>query len=312
MTFLQKIGLGFTGVPAISLLFFCASCHNGNEGPYLDPANSGSITFYADTTYCALLHELIKSYENVYTNAHVHVLCTTEEQAMQAMYIDSTRMCVIGRKLEPAETQKITAVNEIAPKQYIIAHNAIAVIAGRNFPSDVFDFDAFVQSRRAGYSGPYSDYDFVFDRSKSDLLFKLTASRIGEGFSTEHMYQMDTREKIADYVNRNPKAIGFIDFSEVSDIDEPGVKEYLGSIRVLNVRYTDSTGTVQTDTLSQGNIYSGKYLLQTPINVVQGSMREQLGTGFVNFLYQSKASRIFLKAGLIPDIMPERQLIINQ
>ena len=93
-------------------------------------------------------------------------------------------------------------------------------------------------------------------------------------------------------------------------MDDPGMKEIVGNIRVASVAKKDSSGTRVVYELSQSSIAAKKYPLQRKVNVVVGNIPELLGTGFVNFMYRSKASRIFLKAGLVPEKMPERQVKI--
>jgi hypothetical protein len=39
--------------------------------------------------------------------------------------------------------------------------------------------------------------------------------------------------------------------------------------------------------------------------------KERVGTGFVNYLNRQRGSKLFLKAGLIPTRMPERDFIVN-
>ena len=77
-------------------------------------------------------------------------------------------------------------------------------------------------------------------------------------------------------------------------------------IKILSVKQKDTISSV-----SQENIYTFSYPLQQPLNMVLGNNPELVGKGFVTFLCKEKAAKIILKAGLVPNFMPSRNIIVS-
>ncbi len=129
-----------------------------------------------------------------------------------------------------------------------------------------------------------------------------------EGASLLNMFSLDDKDTLASYIAANLNTIGFISFAEISDMDDPTAQAILEGVKVLSVSKTNAEGIKQVYELSQSTIATNSYPLQRSVTVVKGNISQLLGTGFVNFVYRSKASRIILKAGLIPAKMPEREI----
>jgi phosphate transport system substrate-binding protein len=138
----------------------------------------------------------------------------------------------------------------------------------------------------------------------------MIAQLLGTQTGYSNMFSLGNVDTVVGYIAKNPTAIGFISFAAISDIDEPAAQAILQRVKVLPVAKADSLGKKIVIPMSQSTIASNDYPFQRYVTVVKGNTPELLGTGFVNFLYRSKASRIMLKAGLVPEKMPERQIKI--
>ena len=64
-------------------------------------------------------------------------------------------------------------------------------------------------------------------------------------------------------------------------------------------------------TASEQDIATGQYPLIRPINYILLNPSERIGMGFVNYLMRNTGAKVFLKAGVIPSVMPERDFIVN-
>ncbi|MEZ5013277.1 MAG: substrate-binding domain-containing protein [Chitinophagales bacterium] len=292
-------------LPVLFLLAACKDERSTDDGQ--NDLNKGEIAIYADTSYQSIVKELVRSYENVYPEAHINVTYAGENELMQAMYSDKTRMIITGRGLSQQEIDAIEKVNGIVPKQFVVGREAVAIISNIASVDSTFDLDAFRASRMPGYAGAYANKLFVFNNANAGIVGQLTGSADA---SYQNMFSLQNSDTLIAYVAAHPDAFGFLSFAELSDGDSEHTRQILEKVRILGVSFTDTTGQKVTVELSQSSLGDYSYPLQRPVNVIKGNMPELLGTGFVNFLYRSKAARIFLKAGLIPDRIPERQIKI--
>lgn len=268
--------------------------------------NKGAISIYAESDYRVLVEELIQSYENVYPESNIEAVFVSETEVIDALLTDKTRMAFLGHGLTENQIKIMTKKQEIEPEQYLIGREAIAIIASYDYPDSIFYFDAFLQGRSGDAGGANVQPQYVFNAENSSMIAQL----LGNNTVHDGMFSLANADTVVGYVSRNPKAIGFISFAAISDFDDPAVKEILSKVQVLQVAHRDSTGKQIVTSLSQSTIATREYPFQRYVTVVKGNTPELLGTGFVNFLYRSKASRIMLKAGLVPEKMPERQVKI--
>lgn len=268
--------------------------------------NKGEMTIYADNSYQSLANELVKSYENVYPESKIHIVCGSDQEILDALLADKARMMITGRVLTKDELAALAKVNEIEMEQFPVGKEAIAIITSKNNPDSLFDMDEFLRSRQPGYSGKYANTNFVFNRSNESMLKKM----IGNNVQFTNMFSLDGTDTLTHYVAATDNAFGFISFAEIADTDDPDVKALLQIINVVSVAKTDSTGNKKITALSQSTLADKTYPFQRTVMIVKGNVPQLLGTGFVNFMYRSKASRILLKAGLVPEKMPERLINI--
>ncbi len=299
---INGIGLVF----GIALLLL-GSCKQKSFDENVANRNKGVISIYADESYKVLLDELIQSYENVYPESDIVPTYASDEVILKAMLEDKTRMLFTGRTLTQDEIALITKVNDKVPEQHIIGKEAIAIITSINNKDSIFDIDEFISSRQTGYTGKYNKTNFVFNKKNAGMITQLLGS---ENTNFDNMFSLDNTDTLVAYIAANPMAIGFISFAEISDTDDPAAKALLASNKVIAVAKTDSTGKSIVTELSQSTLMTNKYPLLRNVTVIKGNTPELLGTGFVSFVFRSKASRIMLKAGLIPVNMTERHINI--
>jgi len=295
----------------VIIILFMVSCKQKHFDESIENMNKGEITLYADEAYQQIIDELVKSYENVYPEAKINVTYASEQEVMNNMFSGAARMMISGKKLSAEEIAAIESANKMRPQVSAIASEAIAVITSISNTDTTFDYDEFAKSRKQGYTGDFDNKKFVFLSRRMSLINQV----IGEGSadaSLSNMFSLDNTDTLINYVKQTNDSYGFISFAEISDTDDPATAELLRHIRVLPISKTDSLNNKKVYELSQSTLAIGDYPLKRSIYIVKGNMAQSLGTGFVNFMYRSKASRIFLKAGLIPAVMPEREFMIKE
>jgi phosphate transport system substrate-binding protein len=128
-----------------------------------------------------------------------------------------------------------------------------------------------------------------------------------------NVYALQSVNEVIDYVSQNKNVIGFIPFNTISDSDDMRVKETLKRIKILSLRAKNKEGDIVRVSANQSDIAEGDYpLIRTLNTVTRSTSDDNLELLLVTFLSKAKGAKIFLKAGLIPVTIPEREVIVNE
>jgi len=94
---------------------------------------------------------------------------------------------------------------------------------------------------------------------------------------------------------------------------DSSTREYVSGIKVLAVKGRDGEpaggGYYKP---SQSNLADSLYVLARPVYIINAEPRKSLGMGFAAYLTGESGQRVILKAGLLPDSIPPRELIIRE
>lgn len=295
--------LGFTG----------ASCtERDKKGNILDNFTSGTITIAVDESLKPLIEAELDTFEAIYINAHINVIYTNEEAAIQAMLEDSARLAIVTRSLTQEEdtylrNQKYTCT------ETIVAKDGIALIVNPASTDVQLTLDQFKKILSGTNNLSELDKKFsvvpkvvVFDHPNSGIIRFLRDSVQQFDSLPSYCYAVNGNPEVIDYVSKNPQAIGLIDVSWISDQDDSTANSFLSSIKV--VALSDERGYFQP---YQAYIADRSYPLLRNVKVLSREARMGLGTGFTAFVAGPKGQLIVLKSGIVPAIMPKRVLQVS-
>lgn len=282
-----------------------------NNAEIFPDNNKGKLDISAESNYRQLATELIKSYENVYDSAEIRITFMEESKVLNSFMNDSIRMMILGRMLTDKEISFIEQKQRMKPQQHIIAYDAIAIIKSTRSSDSIFDLDAFIENKKNGVKNRYAHAKFVFEKGSSTTLNSLLIKTGIRQDALANMFSTDSLQTQISYIEKDTNAIGFLSFALVSDLDDPAVKDILSKVKILSIKYSKNDSEKLVAELSQSTLATQEYPLVQPINIVMGNTNQRLGVGFINFLFKSKSARIFLKSGLVPAQIPERQLLIK-
>lgn len=291
------------------------ACSKGNKKP-ADTPNSGSITISADEALKPLIEAEVEAFENIYQNAHIKIIYTSEAEAVELMLKDSARAVIVTRKLAPAE-EEIFIKMQYRPRQFKVATGAIALIVN---PSNVDTTISFADFKKI-LTGEIQVWDWnaqpprkssagmevVFDHPNSGILRHLKDSVVNFDTLQKNWFALKTNAEVVDYVARNPQALGLIDVSWISDGDDSTANKFLSTVKV--VRISGDSGAYQP---YQAYIAQGKYALPRDVYMISREARTGLASGFMSFIGGEKGQRIVLKSGLVPAVAPVRIVEISR
>ena len=265
-----------------------------------------SITVYCDEGFQELMDQEIRIYEIEYPDKHIHMIYTSETEALRRLTTDSFAVVIVGRKLSEQERSDILHRTRLQAEEHSFATDGIAIIANRKLDRNTMPYNDIMSL----LTNKSNAYNLVFEGNGSGVINYMFAQIAGSP-SRPSAYAAKNLNELVDYLQKDNKGIGFIPFSRISDENDTTAQQLLKKVKLLYVSRMDSTGKLVSSTASQSEIADGSYPLDRPINIISHTMEEKVGTGFVNFLYGDKSGRIILKAGLVPTIMPQRVVNVN-
>jgi len=272
-----------------------------------DAFHNGEVVIACDQDFQYVMEQQREVFEAAYPGATIRFKYMSDGAVMEALYRHEFQEAIIGRKLLPNEYEKLTQVDSVRPREHLMAKDALVFIVGKQSSIKQLNFESLFSLE--GNNAGKSNYSFVFDSKQTGLIKSFQAFKnMNSGLK---VFALDSLEAVINYVNTHDDAVGCLPFAKVSDDYNPAMQQILKNVNVLAVEKKDSTGRTIVNRASQAEIAINEYPFIRPLNYIICNPMERVGTGFVNFLFKNQGEKIFLKSGLIPMTMPERDFIIN-
>jgi phosphate transport system substrate-binding protein len=219
---------------------------------------------------------------------------------------------LLARALSESEINALKNIDTIYIKQLPIAYDAVALIGSRDFDDTDLDIELlkkYFSSQSSSSSAPR----LILDNQHSSLV-RFVLNYLGfSGKVSPNVFAMQNGSEVIDYVAANKNAIGFVPFNQISDGDDDRIKALLKRIKILSLRAKTKEGETIRVSANQSDIITGDYPLIRTVNVItRFTHQDNLESLFISFLSKEKGAKIFLKAGLIPVKIPERDIIVNE
>lgn len=296
----------------VALTLVACSSRN-KDGNILDTPTSGEITIAVDESLKPLIDAEVKAFEGLYRYAHINVVYTSEEEAVNALLKDSARLCIVTRRMVPAE-EGVLINNAIIPQQLTVAKDGVALIVNRQNSDTTIRLSELKKilggnGKKWNYAdGKSTTYKFtmVFDQPNSGIIRFLRDSIAIPDSLPDYCFAVNGNKAVVDYVSTNPNAMGLIDVSWISDPDDSTANTFLRSIKVMAV--SDDSVFYQPH---QAFIAQNKYPLLRDVVMISREARAGLASGFMAFVASDKGQRIVLTSGLVPATMPVRIIEVN-
>lgn len=283
-----------------------------------DTPTSGKVLILADVDSRPVIEQEASIFNAIYDNAAVEVRYMTEGELLKAMMNDSVR-CVVTSGAYGPEQQADFARRKLKALPVVpIYTDAIAVVVNKASPITRLDL-AHV---KAILDADTTTLHVTGDVESTSAISSLRAVFAGSGSGVARMLidslhlkgirggaLADVASVIAQ-VSRDERAIGFIPFAAISDLDDPDVLVLRERVKLLPLSAASGTVVVLP---SQSTIADGRYPLRRTINMLLTEGKSGLGTGFVSFVANHKGQRIILKLGVAPIMVPPRNIeIVHQ
>jgi len=272
----------------------------GAESPF-----QGEVTIGVDVSLRPAIEQVVTMFEQTYPRAKVRVRYLPQEEAVAGLLQDSFAAVVVCRPLTQAESLELSQA-KVLPKQVQVAWDGIAVIGHPSRRDSTLRWDSLY----AWLSRPKSPYILVVEAGGGSSVYRYLQDSLLAGQSPQaKLYRLDSLPAILDFVEKNPRAIGFIGASWVCNPRDSASLSFLERVRVFWVARQGSSDYYPPHA---GYIRPGYYPLIRPVWALNREPRMGVATSFVAFLAGPEGQRILLKAGLFPTRAPVRVIELKE
>jgi phosphate transport system substrate-binding protein len=269
-----------------------------------DTFNSGKSTFVADESFAPIVGQEEYVFKSRNPAAQPTFLYKTENQAVNMLLNDSVRMAVLSRDLDTAE-RNIIIKHSLNVAVLRFATDAITLIVNQASNDTTITVAALKNMLRG--KGDASK-TIVFDNPNSSLVRYLKYFSGTKEFNQKNIYALKSNKEVIKYVSEHPGALGITGFSWLNDPDEDMIP-YVAKVKIVGVK--DEANKQYGEYYfkpSQESLVLKQYPLSRGLYLVNTSSKDGLATGFATFLASDVGQRIILKSGLLPDVMPPREI----
>lgn len=269
---------------------------------------SATSAIVVDESFRPIVDEELYIFKALYHNVHPTIIYVPENNAVNLLLADSVRVAIMARDLNPGEYKVLNAHN-LKPAVSRFAIDAIALIV--NQASN--DTTITVSEIKKMLNGDTKqDKNIVFDNPNSGLVRYLKEFSGSNEFKQKNIYALKSNKEVIQYVGQHPNAIGITDFSWLNDPD----KDYADAVQKVKIVSVKDDGSQSKYTgyftPSQSTLALKQYPLTRSLYILNCTGKFGLGMQFAAFMEGDQGQRIILKSGLLPDVIPGREIIIGK
>jgi phosphate transport system substrate-binding protein len=279
-----------------------------------DVTTRGIIYVAADESYKYILEEEKFMFEYIYPKSEINILYSDEKTAFERALADSVRL-VVASTADNNVMDEYLIKNKIKKRITCVGHDAIVVISNKKNKVKklgVKHLSAIITGKITRWkqindSLPNETIRIFYDSPRSGIA-RYMVQRFLNGKGAITGKGADSTMQLVQWVHDDEHALGLIGFNFVSDYHDPRTRTMSERVNVLAMSHSRDTNLFCLP--SQSSVGDSSYPLTRKILIINKEAKTGLGTGFVSFIAGPKGQRIMLKAGIVPQWIPGRNIEI--
>lgn len=286
---------------AVTMLQNCKNRGKVNTDTFM----KGKADFLIDESCAPIIDEEAYVFTSSYPEAHPRLLYRTENDVLRLLLNDSLQFAIMTRNLT-AEEAKVMKARTLPADVNKFAVDAIALIvnkASNDTTITVSELKSILQGKSK------SGRSVVFDNPNSSLVRYLKDLAGTKELSAKNVYALKSNKDVVRYVSEHTGAMGITGFAWLNDPD----KDYAAAaanVKLVGVKDDSRKDDIGFTKPSQETLSLKQYPLTRSLYIINCTGRQGLGAGFASFILSDRGQRIILKSGLLPEIMPGREINI--
>jgi phosphate transport system substrate-binding protein len=261
----------------------------------------GEMTIYADPSNKGLLEALTDIYTMKYPKTKFNIVYQSEGQILQNLIDTVANAAFINKALTEDQTKYIKQKTDVTPRSTLLAYDAVIFITSPQNSRETISMEEI----RKGILE--SESQIVFDDGNSgnyNTVRDILELKMPKG---KAILALDNANSVIEFIQKSPQSIGVIGMNEISEKENPAVKEMLSKIKILKV--LDEKNVPQEPSVS--NILAMNYPFYKGVYFIVREPNFGLGSGFSRFAGSNQGQLIVKRAGLQPNFIYDREVEIN-
>lgn len=293
----------------LSVLVCSQSCKQ-KSGPAVqgDTVNSGTVNIAADESAQPIVDEEVYIFKRFNEKANPQISYQTENTVLRRLLNDSVRFAILTRELSPEE-KKILTERTLPPVTNRFAIDAVTLIvnkASADTQMTVSDVKKMLNGQTK------TNTDIVFDNPNSSLVRYLKDFSGNKDFKLKNIFAVKNNKEVIKYISQHPQAIGITGFGWLNDPDED-YADAVRKVKIVGIRDENSKeAPTQYFKPSQTTLALNQYPFARNLYLVNCTGKLGLASGFAQFVLSERGQRIILRSGILPDSIPQREIIIKR
>lgn len=288
-------------VIVITVLFAFVSCNKSSK-EVNETITTGQLDVWVDETLMPIMEEQKAVFESQYSYAKINLIGKSENEISKAIIEGKANYFVLSRKLNDNES-KLFKSKTILGKVTPIAIDGIAVIVNKENSKTSTSLNELASV----LNGSSSSNQLVFDNANSSTLRFLMDKTNVKSLPKTNVAALNNNLEVIKFVSQNTNAIGFVGVNWLTNVDVE-TENLLKNVKVLSLEIAKNKLVKP----SQSSLALNEYPLSRKIYLLNYQGKTGLGMGFASFVAGNVGQRIILKSGLLPEIIPTRELKIRK
>jgi len=301
-----KRGFVVFALAFVSVTAFQACKQSKPSTKNTDTFMTGHADFLIDESCAPIVDEEDYIFTSSFRDAKPRLLYKTENDLLRLLLTDSIPFAIMTRELTTAEV-KIMAERKKPPVTNRFAIDAIALIVQQGSK----DTSITVSALKGMLNGTLkTNKSLVFDNPNSSLVRYLKDLAGTKDLNAKNVYALKSNKEVIRYVSQHPDAIGITGFAWLNDPDAD-YADAVKKVKIIGVKDDGRKDDIGFTKPSQETLALKQYPLIRSLYIIDCTGRQGLGAGFASFIMGDRGQRIILKSGLLPDVIPGREVDIS-
>ncbi|UUC46852.1 PstS family phosphate ABC transporter substrate-binding protein [Flavobacterium cerinum] len=293
------------GIALLAIQIGCKKAEKNTESEEETPV-SGKATVLVEETIFPVIDDEAILFENEYDRAKLTLEKKTETAILQSVYSEKSQIVVMPRTLDSLELQNFKS-KQIIPRITEIGTDALAFIVNYKQADSTITTEEIMDVMLGKKSTKIKS--LVFDNANSSTVRTLKDFAKVKELPKEGVSSLNSNEELLNYIASNTDVVGVIGVNWLLQTPRE-LQNAVINVKVLGVN-NNKLKNNKFFKPTQSNIATGDYPFTRKMYVLNFQGTTGLGMGFASFVAGQKGQRIMLKSGLVPAIMPTREIQVR-
>ena len=291
----------------LPLVLFASCKPKAKPDDVVTERTSGTVKMIVDESFSSVLADQIEIFKLDYPDSKFELIEGSENKIMSSFLNDSIGVAVLSRPLRPEEEKAYTR-RDIRISTSRFAIDGIALITGNDNPDSTITADQIIEMMKG--NNP-AGTNLVFDNANSSTLRYFKDLAQVTVLPKTGIYTLNNNNDVIKYVAEHKNYIGVVGVNWLLKGHRDSF-DFTSQVKILGVK--NVKGKKGDDAFykpTQKNLISGIYPFLRNIYIIKAQIKNDLGTGFANWLVSPRGQLIVLKSGLGPNSMNSRDINIK-